>query len=245
MEMTLKNSKVANGVGKISVSQKVENHIKQAIYKGQLRPRERIIEDDLARRFGVSRGTVREALLRLERDGLIVTTSRRGTFIRDISLEEARVVFSMRGKLEGLCVRYMREAMRPETQIVLDKVLQKIQKAAAANDEEQFFYADMELHHTIWKLSGQPQLFRTLNSVMNPFIFMIARSYSYRFPMAERFENHKEYVDMILKMPLGRVEREVERYFDKLYRHFSVPPVPVVQPTDGNSWLGRTLSAAR
>jgi len=243
--MTLKNSKVANGVGKISVSQKVENHIKQAIYKGQLRPRERIIEDDLARRFGVSRGTVREALLRLERDGLIVTTSRRGTFIRDISLEEARVVFSMRGKLEGLCVRYMREAMRPETQIVLDKVLQKIQKAAAANDEEQFFYADMELHHTIWKLSGQPQLFRTLNSVMNPFIFMIARSYSYRFPMAERFENHKEYVDMILKMPLGRVEREVERYFDKLYRHFSVPPVPVVQPTDGNSWLGRTLSAAR
>ena len=239
--MTLKNSKVANGVGKISVSQKVENHIKQAIYKGHLLPRERIIEDDLARRFGVARGTVREALLRLERDGLIVTTSRRGTFIRDISLEEARVVFSMRGKLEGLCVRYMREAMRPETQIVLDKVLQKMQKAAAANDDEQFFYADMELHHTIWKLSGQPQLFRTLNSVMNAFICMIARSYSCRVPIAVRFEEHKRYVDMILNMPLGQVEREVERYFDKLYQDFSLMVVPVAQPAVENPWLGPTL----
>jgi DNA-binding GntR family transcriptional regulator len=241
MEMTLKKSKAAKGVGKISVSQKVENHIKEAIYKGQLRPRERIIEDDLARRLGVSRGTVREALLRLERDGLIVTTSRRGTFIRDITLEEGKVVFSMRGKLEGLCVRYMREAMRPETRAVLDKALQNMQIAAAANSDEQFFYADMELHHTIWKLSGQPQLFRTLNSVMNAFIFMIARSYSYRFPVAERFEDHKQYVDMILNTPLGRVEREVERYFDKLYRHFSGPAAPVVRPTDENSWLGPTL----
>src|SRR5438477_11381939 len=96
---------------KPSASQRVELHIKKAIYSGALRPRERIIEEDIAGRLRCSRGPVREALLRLERDGLVVTIPRRGTFIHDISGESIDVVFSIRGKLEGLCVRYMREEM--------------------------------------------------------------------------------------------------------------------------------------
>jgi hypothetical protein len=56
--------------------------------------------------------------------------------------------------------------------------------------------------------------------------------------MAEKFENHKEYVAMILKLPLGRVEGEVEQYFDKLYRNFVVSVFPGDQPTEGNSWWG-------
>jgi len=234
----MSNDKSSKRTSKLSASQKVDDYIKQAVYRGQLQPRERIIEDELARRLGVSRGTVRESLLRLERDGLIVTTSRRGTFIRDLSYEETKVVFNMRGKLEGLCVRYMREAMKPETEAVLKKALRKMEEAAIANDDELFYYADMEIHHTIWKLSDQPLLIRTLNSVMNPFIFMIARSRSFRIPMAEKFENHKQYVDMILKLPLGRVEGEVERYFDKLYRNFVVSVFPGDQPTEGISWWG-------
>ncbi len=93
----------------LPLSQRVEAHLRKAIHAGKLRPRQRIIEEDLAAELNVSRGPVREALLRLERDGLVVTTSRRGTFIRDISLAEIGVIFRMRAKLEGLCVRYMRE----------------------------------------------------------------------------------------------------------------------------------------
>ena len=52
----------------------------------------------LAQELKVSRGPVREALLRLERDGLVVTTLARGTFIRDISLAEIDVIFRMRAK---------------------------------------------------------------------------------------------------------------------------------------------------
>src|ERR1700691_859119 len=93
----------------VSASKRVEAHLRHAIHAGRLRPRQRIIEEDLAEELKVSRGPVREALLRLERDGLVVTTSRRGTFIRDISMAEIGVIFRMRAKLESLCVRYMRE----------------------------------------------------------------------------------------------------------------------------------------
>ena len=201
----------------VSASKKVEAHLRKAIHAGKLRPRQRIIEEDLAKELQVSRGPVREALLRLERDGLVVTTSRRGTFIRDISLAEIGVIFRMRAKLEGLCVRYMRENSSIDSAELLNRALKKLKTAAAKNNEEQFFHADMELHRTIWKASNQPLLYRTLNLLMNPYIFIIARAYSSRIPMANRRDNHEQYVRMVLKTPLDKIEGEVERYFGGLY----------------------------
>ena len=201
----------------VSASKKVEAHLRKAIHAGKLRQRQRIIEEDLARELEVSRGPVREALLRLERDGLVVTTSRRGTFIRDISMAEIGVIFRMRAKLEGLCVRYLRENASVDTPELLNKALKKLKAAAAKNNEELFFHSDMELHRTIWKASNQPLLYRTLNLLMNPYIFMIARTYSSRIPLANRRENHEQYVKMILKTPIDKIEGEVERYFDGLY----------------------------
>src|SRR5690349_3400199 len=83
-------------------TQRVEAFLRRAIAIGKLRPRQRIIEQDVAEKLTVSRGPVREALLRLERDGLVVTTPRHGTFIRDVTPSEIGVVFRMRAKLEGL-----------------------------------------------------------------------------------------------------------------------------------------------
>jgi DNA-binding GntR family transcriptional regulator len=210
-------SQLARDVGKISASQKVERYIKKAIYAGALKPRERVIEEEIARRLSCSRGPVREALLRLERDGLIVTIPRRGTFIRDISTDSIDVVFRIRGKLEGLCVRYLREHLSQQDEEALRDCLKKMKAASNADDNEEFLQADMRLHQTIWRLSRRKQLFTTLNSVMNPFIFMVARAYSSRTPMEERYKHHQDYVNMILTTPVSRVERKVEQYFDKLH----------------------------
>ena len=201
----------------VSASKRVEAHLRKAIHAGKLRPRQRIIEEDLAQELEVSRGPVREALLRLARAGLVVTTSRRGTFIRDISLAEIGVIFRMRAKLEGLCVRYMRENPAVNCSELLTRALKKLKAAATKNNEEQFFQADMELHRTIWKAANQPLLYRTLNLLMNPYIFIIARAYSSRIPLVNRRDNHEQYVRMLLKTPLAKIEEEVERYFAGLY----------------------------
>jgi DNA-binding GntR family transcriptional regulator len=213
---TVKNSSSKTERG-VSASKRVEAHLRKAIHAGKLRPRQRIIEEDLAQELEVSRGPVREALLRLERDGLVVTTSRRGTFIRDISLAEIGVIFRMRAKLEGLCVRYMRENPAVNCSDLLTRALKKLKLAATKNNEEQFFQADMELHRTIWKAANQPLLYRTLNLLMNPYIFIIARAYSSRIPLVNRRDNHEQYVRMLLKTPLEKIEEEVERYFAGLY----------------------------
>lgn len=206
-------------ISPVSTSQKVENFIRSAIYEGRLKPRERLIEDDIARQLGCSRGPLREAVLRLERDGLIVITPRRGTFIRDISPEDVEVLFSMRGKLEGLCVRYMREQMTPESQLAVEKALHAMKEASDAGDEERFLRCDMKLHRTIWKLSGKQQLYQTLSFTMNPLFFMVARAYSNKLNAVDvAYASHARYIQTILSVPISKVEREVEKYFSGIYR---------------------------
>lgn len=202
--------------GQLSATERVEQYVRQAIYRGALKPRERIIEEDLARQLECSRGPVREALLRLERDGLIVTIPRRGTFIRDISPESIEVVFSMRGKLEALCVRYLRQQLTRESEQTLRSVLRQMKSAVSKNDDELFLQADMKLHQTIWQLSNRQPLQRTLGTIMNPFIFMLARTYSAQTPAAQRYKEHAQYVETVLTAPASRVEHLVEQYFKRL-----------------------------
>jgi len=230
--------------GKLSASQRVELYIKKAIYAGALRPRERIIEDDVAQRLNCSRGPVREALLRLERDGLVVTIPRRGTFLHDISRESIDVVFRIRGKLEGLSVRYLRESNNPKDEAVLRECLRAMKTAAAKVDDERFLQADMKLHQTIWKLARREQLCRTLNSVMNPFIFMVARAFSSRQPMGTRYQDHEDYVNTILSTPLPKVERAVEQYFQRLHDRLFEQESPLFLGGDAKSWLDDEPPAA-
>jgi len=198
---------------RLSTTERVEEYIRQAIYRGDLKPRERIIEGDVAKHVKCSRGPVREAFLSLEHDGLVVTVARRGTFIRDISAESIEVIFSMRGKLESLCVRYVRERLTSEMDKTLHQALRQLKSAAAKNDEEEFFRADMNFHQTIWRLSNRPFLENTLTRIMNPFIFMTARAYSSQTPIDTRYKEHAQYLETILTMPTAKVERPVEQYF--------------------------------
>jgi DNA-binding GntR family transcriptional regulator len=235
LEMKATRRRPGKTAHEIPATRRVEAHLRTAIHTGKLRPRQRIIEEELARELNLSRGPVREALLRLERDSLVVTTARRGTFVRDISLNEIGVVFRMRAKLEGLCVRYMRENTSVRSAKLLNEALKKLNKAAAKNSNEQFVQVDMELHRTIWKAAHQPLLYRALNSIMNPYIFIIASTYSSRIPLASRRESHENYVRLVLETPVSRVEREVERYFEKLHASM-FPDAPPFSSMGSEHW---------
>lgn len=86
----------------------VYEHLRTAIVEGEIRPNERLIESDLAERLHVSRTPVRESLLRLGGDGLIVSR-RRGWAVREHSAQEIREAFEVRAALEGFAARLAAE----------------------------------------------------------------------------------------------------------------------------------------
>jgi DNA-binding GntR family transcriptional regulator len=76
------------------------------IVAGELSPGERLVEEELAERLGVSRGAVRAALLKLDHDGLVVRERNRGARVRRVTLEEAIEILEARAALESLAAGY-------------------------------------------------------------------------------------------------------------------------------------------
>jgi DNA-binding GntR family transcriptional regulator len=200
-----------------SASKRVEAYVREAIFSGRFKPRQRLTEESLATELKCSRSPIREAILRLERDGLVHTVPRGGTFIPDVSSKSIDVVFRMRGKLEGLCVRYMRELMTPAMEHRLTSILGEMKAATKQKDGVRFLESDLLLHSTIWNFSGRPELERVLTTVMNSRGFLIARAFSSSIPFPTKLKMHEEYLNIVLRSPLSKVESEVERHFSELH----------------------------
>lgn len=102
----------------------VYEQLRTAIVQGSIRPNERLIETDLAQRFDVSRTPVRESMLRLAGDGLIVR-HRRGWAVREHSGDEIRQVFEVRAALEGFAARLAAERAAEEELARIGKIHQE------------------------------------------------------------------------------------------------------------------------
>src|SRR2546423_13163446 len=101
---------VANLQDHPSLQEKVYDHLKQAILAGEIEPGERLLETRLAQSLGVSRIPVREAIRKLEREGLIVVFPRRGVYASSLSPRDVDEVYAVRAVLEGLAARLPAES---------------------------------------------------------------------------------------------------------------------------------------
>ena len=79
--------------------------LRNAILKGELKPGERLMEIQLAQKLGVSRTPVREALRKLELEGLVIMIPRRGAIVADITIQDLNDVLEVREALEELAVK--------------------------------------------------------------------------------------------------------------------------------------------
>jgi len=91
--------------GNYTLTERVYLTIKEAILTLQLKPASQLVEDELARQLGTSKTPVRDALLALERDGLVTKIPYKGTYVADVSPVDVEEIFELRAVLEGLAAR--------------------------------------------------------------------------------------------------------------------------------------------
>ena len=104
----------------------VFNTLRQAILKGELKPGERLMEIQLANRLGVSRTPVREAIRKLELEGLVLMIPRKGAIVAEITIKDLEDVLEVRGVLEIL-------AVQNACQNITETQLQELKNAATNN----------------------------------------------------------------------------------------------------------------
>src|SRR3954453_21086728 len=97
-----------------SLPDQVYEHLRRAIVTAQLKPGEKLVELEIAAQMGTSQGPVREALQRLERDGLFERQARIATYVSSISMDEMYELFSVRSVIEGFAIRRAAQKITPE-----------------------------------------------------------------------------------------------------------------------------------
>lgn len=148
-------------VERILVSDQVYERLKTAITSGEYPPGTRLAEQDVAGRLSVSQTPVREALTRLARERLVIQLPRRGSFVAEISTEDARHAYQVRAPLERLAASLVcaaDESRAARLVAGLEEDFARFVAAAAADDLPAVVEADASFHRRIWHATGNPML---------------------------------------------------------------------------------------
>lgn len=156
-----------------SLSDQVYEHLRLAIVSAELQSGEKLVELDIAAQMGTSQGPVREALQRLERDGLVERRARSATFVTPILLDEMYELFSIRNVIEGFGAGRTARKITPEQCDELDELIQKMAQAGALKEIITLAEYDMQFHRRLVEWSGSAGLLRAwlpLSSQIERFI---------------------------------------------------------------------------
>ncbi len=139
--------------------------LRQAILKGELEPGERLMEMQLAEQLGVSRTPIREAIRKLELEGLVLMIPRRGAIVAKITEKDLRDVLEVRSSLERLSTELACERMHDETIAELKQAQEAFKEALNQNDITLQAQRDVEFHDVIYKATGNLRLIQMLNNL--------------------------------------------------------------------------------
>ncbi|WP_374379589.1 GntR family transcriptional regulator [Dongia sp.] len=138
----------------VKVPEEVVGQIKQEIMFGRLRPRERLVEDELATKFGANRHQIRAAFTELERIGLVTRRPNKGVIVRDFSVEEVEQFFEVGALLQAEAVKRIPLPLEPVTLRILEGIHRSYCAAIDRVDLEQVSADTIEFHRVIYGASN-------------------------------------------------------------------------------------------
>ncbi|HUX12074.1 MAG TPA: GntR family transcriptional regulator [Spirochaetia bacterium] len=144
------------------LAQQAYQAVRGMILTGELKPNEKLVQEDLARELGISRTPILAAFSRLERDMLVVSIPRRGVFVKQFSLPELLNIYDIRLRLEPLGARHAAEHAAPAEVETLSQLATEFVAAVAEGDFRRIKDADHSFHLEVMRLSGNQILYEMI-----------------------------------------------------------------------------------
>ncbi len=165
----------------------VFNTLRQGILTGELKPGERLMEIHLANKLGVSRTPIREAIRKLELEGLVTMIPRRGAEVAQITEKSLKDVMEVRRALDALSVELACDRINDEELAALGKACESFEKAVSTGDPKKIAQADVEFHNIIVKAAGNTRLVQLINNLSE-------QMYRYRFEYIKDVSTHEQLI---------------------------------------------------
>lgn len=165
----------------------VFNTLRRAILNGQLKPGERLMEVHLANRLGVSRTPIREAIRKLELEGLVIMIPRRGAEVARITEKSLKDVLEVRRALDALSVELACQRISREDLDRLADACGKFERAVRGADASVIAREDVALHDIIVEATGNQRLQQLVNNLSE-------QMYRFRFVYIKEENQHDNLV---------------------------------------------------
>lgn len=165
----------------------VFNTLRQAILRGELKPGERLMEIQLANKLGVSRTPVREAIRKLELDGLVLMVPRKGAEVAEITEKSLKDVLEVRKALEELAVQLACEKITKEDIAELKEAGEEFKKVLKSKDITEIAEADVRFHDILYMATDNQKLIQLLNNFRE-------QMYRYRVEYLKKEEVHEQLI---------------------------------------------------
>ncbi|MCM1261745.1 MAG: GntR family transcriptional regulator [Butyrivibrio sp.] len=166
----------------------VFNTLRKAILTGKLQPGERLMELHLANQLGVSRTPIREAIRKLELEGLVRMIPRRGAEVAQITEKDLKDVLEVRRALDALCAELACDRITEEEKFQLKKACAGFERATATRNVTTIAEADVKLHDIIVAATGNKRLIQMVNNLSE-------QMYRYRFEYIKDESQHNHLVE--------------------------------------------------
>lgn len=182
----------------------VFNTLRKAILTGELKPGERLMEIHLANRLGVSRTPIREAIRKLELEGLVIMIPRRGAEVAQITEKNLKDVLEVRRALDALCVELACDRISSDEEEQLRDACDEFERATETKDATIITKADVEFHDIIVQATGNQRLIQLINNLSE-------QMYRYRFEYIKDENRHDNLISEHRMIYEGIVNRDKEK----------------------------------
>lgn len=201
-----------DGLERQGLTSAVRQEIERMLVDGDLKMGDRINEVDLANRFGVSRGPIREACRGLAERGLLSMVPYRGAYVREISLEEAQQLYELRAGLFGYAGYVAAQQPNPALIEELRELHAAMGDEVSAGRTRDYYALNLKFHTAIFEHTGNEELIRNYQNLVAKLHLYRASGLVQRGSLQQSNAEHGEIIDaMVLGQPL--------QAFEALHRH--------------------------
>ncbi len=194
----------------------VYEELKMQILKGQIVPGTRMMEVEMAEEMGVSRTPIREAIRKLEKEGLVTIEPRKGAYASQISTKDMVDILEVRQNMEGLAAHYAALRMNDDQKKKLAEIADAYNKAVVENNTPDMIKYDTAFHHLIVEGSGNKMLVHMIEQLQE-LVLRFRYLYYDDFKRAEKMpREHKVIYEAILTGDTDKARKAADVHIDRL-----------------------------
>jgi len=222
------------------------NQLHSAILHGQLIAGDRLVELDIAARLGTSQGPVREALQRLEHQGLVIKVAHTGTFVSPLSYDEMREVFAVRAEVEAGAIRRTATLITPAQCDELNDLIAAMRASGLASNMAELSDYDMAFHERICVWSGHATLLRVWRLLYVQVQRFIIQTHPHYFPnLADIAEQHMPLVEALMLRDPELAARGIHEHMRIIWSHIEALGRPPALGREASPDLRQATAEAR